>query len=267
MTRYFNTSKQIFEYMTPDTPPMTSIQRAFEIVEALWELRGAGPSEIAAHLNLSKSTAHVYLRSLQSTGYVINHGGEYELSHAFLTMGSRLKYRSRIFQASKSELRTLAQETGELVTLVIEEAEKSVILHQEPGEQALELGIYPGMTIPLHTHAAGKLFLAYMDQHRTDEIVKRHELEQVTEHTITDREALVAELNQIRKDGYAFDWNQQVKGMGLIAVPIIVDEELEAALSIACPTGRLTDDMYREELRQKLQETVDTLMIKYQYGT
>lgn len=253
--------------MPPDTPPMKSIQRAFEIVETLWELRGAGPSEIAAHLNLSKSTAHVYLRSLQSTGYVVNHGGEYTLSHDFLTMGSRLKHRSRIFQVSKSELRTLAQETDELVTLVIEESEKSVILHQEPGEQALELGIYPGMTIPLHTHAPGKLFLAHMDRDRSDEIIDRHELEQVTEYTITDEEALVAELNQIREDGYAFDWDQQVKGMGLIAVPIIVDEGLEAVLAIACPTGRLRDDIYRKELLQKLQGTVDTLTIKYQYGT
>jgi IclR family KDG regulon transcriptional repressor len=253
--------------MSPDTPPMKSIQRAFEIVHVLWELRGAGPSEIATQLDLSKSTAHVYLRSLQSTGYVVNHDGEYRLSCRFLTMGSRLKYRSRIFQVSKSEMRNLARETGELVTLLIEEAGKSVILHQEAGEQSLELGMHPGMTIPLHSHASGKLFLAYMTQDRIDEIIEGHELEQMTEYTITDRESLLAELDQIRENGYAFDWDQQVKGMGLIALPIIVDEELKAVLAVACPSGRIKDDSYREELLQKLQGTVDTLTIKYQYGT
>jgi IclR family KDG regulon transcriptional repressor len=253
--------------MPPDTPPMKSIQRAFEIVHTLWELRGAGPSEIATQLDLSKSTAHVYLRSLQSTGYVVNHDGEYRLSCGFLTMGSRLKYRSRIFQVSKSEMRNFARETGELVTLLIEEAGKSVILHQEAGEQSLELGIYPGMTIPLHTHASGKLFFVHMAQDRIDEIIERYGLEQMTEFTITDRESLLTELEQVRENGYAFDWDQQVKGMGLIAVPIIVGEELKAVLAVACPTGRIKDDSYREELLRKLQETVDTLTIKYQYGT
>lgn len=253
--------------MTPDTPPMRSIQRAFEIVHELWNRREAGPSEIAAQLDLSKSTAHVYLRSLQSTGYVVNHGGKYKLSYKFLNVGSRLKHRSRIFHVSKSGMRSLARETGELISLLIEEDAKSVILHQEMGEQSLELGLYPGMTIPLHTHASGKLFLAHMAQDRIDEIIKGRGLQRMTESTITEKEPLMAELEEIRKNDYAFDWDQQVKGMGLIAVPIVIDEELKAVLAVACPTGRIQDDSYREELLQKLRETVDSLIIKYRYGT
>lgn len=84
--------------MSTDTPPMKSIVRAFEIVHTLWEVHSAGSSAIASRLDLSKSTAHVYLRSLQSTGYVVTEGGEYRLSFRFLMIGSRLKYRSRIFR-------------------------------------------------------------------------------------------------------------------------------------------------------------------------
>jgi IclR family KDG regulon transcriptional repressor len=253
--------------MTQKTPPMQSIQRAFRIGHALWELRGAGPSEIASHLDLSKSTAHVYLRSLEATGYVVNHGGEYELSYQFLTMGSRLKYRNRLFQVSRSEVRTLARETSELVTLFIEQAGQSVVLHQERGDQSLELGMYPGLTLPLHSHAPGKLFLAHMGRERVDAIIEEYGLERMTEDTITDKKTLLDEMERIREDGYAVDWDQQVQGMGVIAAPIIVENDIEGVLAIACPTGRISADSYHDELLQKLQESVDSLTIKYQYGT
>ncbi|ELZ28764.1 ArcR family transcription regulator [Halogeometricum pallidum JCM 14848] len=245
---------------------MTSILRAFEIIRTLWEVRSAGPSEIASLLGISKSTAHVYLHSLQSTGYVINDGGKYRLSYQFLTMGSRLKYRSRIFQVSKEEIRALADETGELVTLLIEESAEAILLHQETGSRALELGTYPGMTLPIHTHAAGKVFLAYMEESRTRAIITEESLERQTEATIVDAQTLQAEVEQIRTDGFAFDWDQQVQGMGVIAVPIVVDGVLRAVLGIACPTGRLRDETYRTELRRKLQEKVDSVTIKYRYG-
>ncbi|ADE01920.1 IclR family transcriptional regulator [Haloferax volcanii] len=246
---------------------MKSVLRAFEVIRTLWEVRSAGPSEVAAHLGLSKSTAHVYLRSLQETGYVVNEDGTYRLSYQFLTMGSRLKYRSRIFQVSKGEMRSLADATDELVTLFAEECAETVLLHQEQGDQALELGTYPGMKLPIYSHAAGKVFLAFLSESRTREIRENLLLEQQTEATITDPVTLQTEVDRVREDGFAFDWDQQVQGMGAIAVPVVVADTLCAVLAIACPTGRLQDEAYRTELLQKLRETVDSIAIKYQYGT
>jgi len=252
--------------MGQKTPPMTTILRAFEIIDVLWRLKGAGPSTLGEKLGLSKSTAHVYLRTLQSTGYVVNDGGEYHLSYRFLTMGSRLRYRSRIFQVAESEIETLARETGELVTLVVRENDESVILHLEKGDRALELGLYPGMMIPLHSHASGKVLLAQMSPERVATFVSRRGLDPVTDETITDPDELRAELDVVRERGYAYDWDQQVKGMGVIGAPIVVEDSLEGVLSIACPTGRLKRDSYREELLQEVQQSIERISIKHKYG-
>lgn len=250
-----------------ETPTMTSIQRGFAVIHALWELRGAGPSEIARHLDLSKSTAHVYLRSLAETGYVVNHGGTYELSYHFLTMGSRLKFRNRLFQVSKAEMRELAAETGELIVVFVEQAGRAILLHQEGGSQALQLGTYPGQRLPMHSHASGKVLLAYMGEGTRERVLEERGLPAVTEETITDRSALRAELAEIREAGYAFDADQQVRGMGVVAVPIFVKGSAVGTLSAACPSGRLTDGEYRAELCARLQETADGISINYRYGT
>ncbi|QSW97678.1 IclR family transcriptional regulator [Haloterrigena alkaliphila] len=253
--------------MPDGTPPMKSVLRAFDVLDVLWETNGAGPSAVAAQMDVPKSTAHVYLRTLQETGYVVNEGGEYRLSHRFLSMGSRIKHRNNLFQVSEPKLRELATETGELVTLVVEEAGQSVILHKESGERSLELGIYSGMIIPLHSNATGKAILAHLPDDRIETIVDTHGLERLTAETITDRKVLYAELEAVRERGYAVDWDQQVKGMGLIGAPIEIDDRLQGAVGVACPTGRMKDETYQNELLQRLQGTIDSITIKYRYGT
>ncbi|NGM70420.1 IclR family transcriptional regulator [Natronolimnobius sp. AArcel1] len=252
--------------MTDGTPPMNSVLRAFDVLNVLWEVNGAGPSEVAAQMNVPKSTAHVYLRTLRETGYVVNDGGEYRLSHRFLTTGSRIKHRNSLFQASEAKLQELATETGELVTLVIEENGRSVILDIESGNRSLELGIYSGMITPLHSNATGKAILAHLPSERTDEIIDQG-LERRTEETITDEETLRAELETIREQGYAVDWDQQVKGMALIGAPIIINGQLKGSAGVVCPTGRIKDETYQHELLQKLEGMVDSITIKYRYGT
>jgi len=244
---------------------MQSIQRGFEIVEVLWRLDGAGPTDVAAATGLHKSTAHVYLRSLEEAGYAVNRGGTYELSYRFLTMGSRLKNRSRVYQAARRELERLARRTGELSTLVVEESHRAVILHQERGTDSLELGTYSGMTTPLHTTASGKALLAHLPQAEVEEVLSS-DLDGVTEHTVTDPDVLRERLERIRADGHAVDADQQVVGMGVIAVPVLIDGRPVASLAVASPSGRIRNESYQAELLQYLRESQDRLVITYRYG-
>ena len=133
---------------------MKSVQRAFDVIDVLWKLDGAGPTEIANEMDIPRSTAHIYLQTLETTGYVVSTDGTYELGHAFLSMGSRIKHRNRIYMISRRPLKELADETGEVVTLVVEEAGEAVFLQRESGERAIELGLYAGLKTPLYSHAA-----------------------------------------------------------------------------------------------------------------
>jgi DNA-binding IclR family transcriptional regulator len=54
--------------------------------------------------------------------------------------------------------------------------------------------------------------------------------------------------------------------MGVVAVPIVVDTEVLGAVAIVCPTGRIQNKLYRENIVQKVYETATTIMANYQYG-
>jgi IclR family KDG regulon transcriptional repressor len=252
--------------MTNDAPPLTTIQRAFEIIEILWEQTGATPAEFAARLDIPQSTIYDYLRTLQSMEYVTRADGEYRLSYKPLAIGARVKYRNRLFRVARGELQQIVAETGEVADLHVEDNGRAVILHYERGEQALDLGIYPGMRTPIHTHAAGKAILAHLPDGRVDEIIETHGLESMTDKTVTSVETLEDELDQIRSNGYAVDWDQQVSGMGAIAAPIFVDEDILGAIGIVAPSDRLRNDPYQEQLRQKIREASSTISINYKYS-
>ncbi|MDJ1434360.1 IclR family transcriptional regulator [Halostagnicola sp. A-GB9-2] len=252
--------------MTRETSSLTTIHRAFEILELLWELDGAGPTELANRMDLPDSTVYDYLRSLSDTKYVTRENGTYFLSSYFLTIGGKMKHRNRLFQVAKPEMKRIAAETNELVGLTIENDGIAVVFHQEEGKQALSLGTHPGAATPLHTLATGKAILAYLPDERVDEIIAERGLEQRTDHTITDVDRLKDELAEIRDNGYAVDWNEQVTGMGMASVPILIDDQVLGSFGIVVPTGRIQDEQYQQELLRKLQEMEETVTINYQFG-
>lgn len=251
--------------MPGDTTPLKTVMRAFEVIEALEREHSAGPSRIAEEIGVSRATAHDYLTTLEATGYVVNEGGSYRIGYRFLGLGSRRKYRSPLFNAARAPLRKLSEETGDLCQVGIEEDGEWVLLHNDGDTSTVDMGTYPGLRFAIHTQAAGKVMLAYMPGERVEEIIERHGLDPVTEHTITDPDELRDELHRIAEDGYAVDSDQQDVGVSIIAAPILVTGEILGTISIACPTGRLQNDEYRRARTRAVVETADEVSLNYRY--
>jgi len=247
-------------------PPRQTVQRAFNVIHVLEALDGAGPAELADHLDIPKSTAHDYLQTLERIGYVTNEAGTYRIGFRFLGLGERMKQRNRYFQIAKPSINALAADTGETVNVGIEEGGEWVMLHVVRGDHSLNEGSYSGLRTPLHTHAAGKVVLANLPAERREEIVEDG-LTRVTDETITDPARMRSALERIRENGYAVDADQQVLGMGVVAFPISIDDSVVGSVAIVCPSGRLEDDQYRDELIRKVRETAETIVINYRYGS
>ncbi|RLM53670.1 IclR family transcriptional regulator [Halobellus sp. Atlit-31R] len=252
--------------MTDDSPPLQTVQRAFEILDVLKEEKEAGVTALSRHLDLPKSTVHDYLRTLRSMGYVINDDGTYRLGLQVLELGGQVRYRNRLYHVAKPELERLVEKTGELASINVEERGEFVILHTEYGSKSLNLGIYPGLRLPIHTQAGGKVMFAHVDESTVESILDRHGLEAQTDHTITDYDDLAAELETIRERGYAVDWNEQVVGMGVVAAPVRVGDQLLGSVGLVCPTDSLRDGEYRDELVAEVQKSANIISVNYQYS-
>ena len=244
-----------------------SAQVAFRIVETLKELEGAGVSELAKELDMPKSTTHNYLSTLEETDYLTKEDGAYYVGVRFLELGSYVRNRRKIYEIAKPEVRELAQETGELANLLVEEHGKGTYLQRARGEQAVNVEAPEGARVPLYCTGLGKSILAHLPEERVENIIEREGLEQVTSNTVSDREALYEQLEEIRQRGYALDDEERIQGLRCVAAPILsTDDRVLGAISVAGPSNRIRGERYRETLPNKVLETVNVIELNVTYS-
>lgn len=249
------------------TPAVKSVETTFRIVEALHERGGAGVTELASALSVPKSTVHNHLQTLERNEYVVNDDGTYRVGTRFLELGARARQRSPIYEVARPESERIAEKTGEISGLVVEEHGRGVFLHRAKGDRAVHVDTYAGKRIYLHGAALGKAILAHLPEERVDEIIERHGLPQLTANTITDRDELAAELDSIRETGIAFDDEERLEGLRAVSAAITGSNgEVLGAVSVAGPTSRLREERFREELPEVVRSAVNVIDLNVTYA-
>ena len=238
----------------------------FRILETLKEHNGATLTELTEEFTLSKTSIHNDLNTLERDGYVVKEGNIYRVGLKILDLGGHAQHKERMYDIAKDEVTALAEETGELANLLVEEHGKGVYLHRARGEAAVKTDSYIGQQVYLHNTALGNAILAHLPEERVDEILDRHGMPASTENTITSRDELFATLETIRENGYALDDEARVKGLRCVAVPIINnDEEVEGAISVSGPTSRFQGERFQHELPEKLQKVANIVELNITY--
>lgn len=249
------------------TPPIKSVDTAFQIIDFVKERNGARPAEVAGAFDLPTSTASDYLTTLRHSECLVKRGGEYQVGLRFLELGDRARNYRNIYDVGKSKVDTLARETGELVHLSVEENGLGIIIHETKGESAVSLDTYVGRRVELHCTALGKAMLSCMPARRVDEILDVHGLPQMTSNTITDRERLSAQLNRIAEQGYASSEGERIAELGCIAAPITDNESgtVFGAVSVCLPMTRMEDSESTGSLPNAVRQTANRIELDLLY--
>jgi len=247
--------------------PIKSVRMSFRIVDALMDLDGAGVSELATYLELPKSTVHNYLSTLEEDEYITKEDGQYYVGVRFLELGAYVRKRQKIYEIAHPEVERLAEETEELTNLLVEEHGKGIYLQRARVAQAVQVEAHVGTRVPLHCTALGKCILAHLPEQRVESIIDREGLDPVTPNTVTNREKLSSQLEQIREQGYALDDEERIEGLRCVAAPILSnDDRVLGSISVSGPSNRIRGERFRETLPNKALETVNVIELNVTYS-
>ncbi|WP_144906019.1 IclR family transcriptional regulator [Halobellus captivus] len=241
--------------------------KMLSIIEGLKELEGARITELADHLDMTKATVHHHLSTLEQEEYVVKENKTYYTGLRFLELGERARDRLKIQKVAQPEIEKLATETGELANVAVEEHGWVVYLYRARGEDAVHLDTYTGKRVLPHCTALGKAMIAHFDEQRVEEIISRFGLPANTEHTITDRDQLFQELEEIRKSGIAFDREEAFSGLRCIAVPIVDNSgNAVGAISVSGPTSRMKGERFKKELPETIDRAANVIELNITYS-
>lgn len=218
--------------------------RALEIVEAMVaEGRPMSAARIAEATGLPKATVHRLCSLLTETGFVSPApGGE------GLSVGPRLREMAMATIAVDIEhgqrhriLTDLSQEIGETCNFNIPMGGEMCYIDRVETKWPLRTQLPIGSRVPLHCTASGKLWLASLPAARRRQVISGLDLVPHTPGTITDADALLSNLEDIRRQKVGTDNQEFIEGMVAVAVPV-TDAKGRLAGTLAChgPTVRMS---------------------------
>lgn len=252
--------------MTRAKNPVKAVRTTASIVEKLAELEEAGVTELSNHLDITKGTVHNHLATLEEEELVVKQNGKFRLSLRFFEYGEQIKDQYKIHEVGKPEVDKLAEETGELGNILVEEHGRGIYVYRARGENALTLDTGIGSRVYLYQTALGKAILAHLPEDRVEEIIGRYGLEPSTEHTITTRDALFGNLEQIRKRGHALDAEERAEGIRCVAAPVITnDGTVRGAVSVAGPASRMHGEYVESTVSDLVKRAADVISINLSY--
>jgi len=246
--------------------PVRTTEKTLALVGALMDRGPCGVTELAGEVEMGKSAVHNHLTTLQKHGYVLQTGDEYRLGLKFLEIGGSTRKSMEFYQVAEPEVKSLADETGELANLLVEEQGMGVYLMRSKGEVAVDLDTYAGLRTHLHTTALGKAILAYLPESRVEEIIERRGVEQKTPHSIGSREELFEALEGVRDRGYAIDDGERLEGLRCIAAPIKDSSDgVLGSISVSAPASRVSDDDLHGRLPERVLSAANVIELNINY--
>jgi len=184
--------------------------------------RGMGVTEIGMKLNLHKSTVHRLINALVRRGYIEKdqRTGLYRIGLKFVEISSMYMHQLELKTEASPYMRKLTEAAGQVAHLAILDETDVVYIEKMDVFQSLRLYSQIGKRIPAYCSALGKVLLAGQNEPRMMQIVESLDLKPYTENTITDREALLAELEKTRERGWAIDNEEHERYVRCVAAPI-----------------------------------------------
>lgn len=210
-----------------------SLARGLKILDALRERNeGVSITELATALDVNKSSVSRLMKTLVQHGYA----ERATASRGYLA-GKKLQeaaFRPRLRDLALPYLHQLVNTTGESAHTAVYSQGKALIIDDVEPDISLKVSGGVGRLEALHCTALGKCLLAFMHLELPQTLPER------THYTLTSKDALERNLELTRKQGYAFDNEENYLGVRCLAVPLYNREgQTIACLGISGPSVRM----------------------------
>jgi len=210
-----------------------------------------GLAELCQASGLSKHMVYRCLQTLLSEDIIVEsgEGPKYEPSLLSFHYNSLPVVRMTVTRAAQEPLHALWEELNECVYLgVLHEDRILYLIHHEGGRAIRSGGGRMGGRYFLHADGAGKVLAAYADDALRERLLAEG-LERLTPHTLTDRKRFLAEMANVRRQGFAIDNEEYIQGVFCFAAPVF---DYEGRLSGAICCSVLTIHYSMRELETKI---------------
>lgn len=230
---------------TDSTAP--ALSRGLALVEALdLAPEGLTLTQLSDAIDTPKNSTLRLIQALVDQGWAVRDPVtlRVRLTSKVLRLGQPRNGDHSLSECALPVMRELRDQSGETVQLGILTGDECVIIEKQESRLPVRIGVNVGLRLLLHDNAPGKALIAFQEERERERLLTEIPLPATTPHTITDRRQLRRECEQIRKQGYAFDRDENYEGIRCVAAPIFDRHgHVVAVIWFSGPSKRLPEDV------------------------
>lgn len=178
-------------------------------------------SEVAARTGLTRAGARRILLTLQTLGYVHNDGRQFRLTPRILDLGFAYLSSMPIWNLAEPAMEALSAEVQESTSAAVLEGSDVVYVLRVSTRKILSIGLGTGSRLPAFCTSMGRVLLAARPDAEARAILLSGPRDAYTQRTLTDVDALMAQLARTREQGWSLVDQELEEGLISIAAPII----------------------------------------------
>jgi DNA-binding IclR family transcriptional regulator len=219
----------------PAAGDIQAVYRCAHILELLTEQDVVRTADVAAALELERSTAHRYMTSMSNVGLVERSDGGFRLGPLGRHLGAVSLRRTRVLEEAAPYMAALAEEVGETIVMSLWSGRGAVVAKvQEDPRRQVQVIVREGTQLPLYA-AQSQIFLERLP----DRVLVDQLLGQLTRPA---RDAMEASMTRFRAHGVAEN-SVVTEGIRTIAVPVADDRgDVAATLAVVGTAGAVPSD-------------------------
>ncbi len=221
-----------------------SIERAFAILEEVARSRdGVTLAELSKRLGLHTSTVFHLVQTMVARGYVrqMREGRRYRIGRPLFALAAAARDEIELISLATPVLEHLSAVTGETGHFGVWSGGSVVVLAKTPGAGAFQMASSVGPLRPAYCTGLGKALLAALAPSQLEHYLATTELRPLSPHTTVEPERLRRQLEEVRRDGIAFDDGEFDPEVRCVAVPVRdFTGRVAGALGISGPIWRLS---------------------------
>jgi IclR family transcriptional regulator, KDG regulon repressor len=220
-----------------------ALRRGLEILEAVGgSEHPPSAADLAAALDLPRTSVHELLRTLVSSGYLEELPGaprHYRLGIKPFELGNVYAAGLDLAREGRRAAQRVAEQCQETVHVAIRDGTDVIYVAKVDSTHPVRMVSATGRRLSAHVTAVGKMLLSTVPDEELDELYPEPALEPMTPDSITERDELRHVLDQVRRDGVAWDECESNAAVNCVAAPVFDHRgRMIAAMSISVPTVR-----------------------------
>jgi IclR family transcriptional regulator, pca regulon regulatory protein len=220
-------------------------------------------TDVAGRTGLTRAGARRILLTLQTLGYVESDGKLFALTPRILDLGFAYLSSMPIWNVAEPVMEALVEQVKESCSAGVLEGTDIMYVLRVSTRKIMRNSLGVGSRLPAYCTSLGRMLLAGLPDEEVRQLLQASTLEARTRHTLTDVDALLAKVQQARRQGWCLVNQELEEGLVSIAAPIVNRAgRTIAALNISGQVNRTPPRQMQETMLPALREAAGEVSLR-----